>query len=76
MWTKAFWKAIAERAIKTFAEALAAALVINQLTPANIDWIASFHIAGVAALIAVLLNIGTAKATDGSPSLADEKLTR
>lgn len=75
MWTLAFWKAIAERAIKTFAETLAGALAINQFTPADIDWNTSLAIAGLAALIAVLFNIGTAGATDGSPSLAGEKLT-
>lgn len=75
MWTKAFWKAIADRAVKTFAEAWAGALIINQLTPANINWLDSLALAGIATLIAVLLNIGTAGATDGSPSLTSEKLT-
>ena len=75
MWTKAFWKAVFERGVKTFAEAWAGALIINQLTPAEIDWVTSLQLAGVATLIAVLLNIGTAGATDGSPSLTTEKLT-
>lgn len=76
MWTWPFWKAILERAVKTFAETLAGALAINQLTPADIDWIVSLQISGIAALVAVLLNIGTAGATNGEPSLGGERLSK
>lgn len=75
MWTADFWKAIAERAIKTFAQAAAAMLVAAGVGLLDADWIAVASVAGMAAVVSVLTSIGSAAATDGSPSLASEVLT-
>jgi hypothetical protein len=76
VFTLIFWKAIAERGLKTFVEAWAAALVADAGGLIDADWIGSLSIAGMATLIAVLLNIGVGLSTNGSPSLGDaEKLS-
>ena len=74
MWTADFWKAIAERAIKTFAQAAAAMLVAAGVGLLDADWVAVASVAGMAAVVSVLTSIGSAAATDGSPSLASEVL--
>lgn len=76
MWTLIFWKSITERALKTFVEALAAALVVSGTTLGGVDWLGSLSIAGLATLIAVLLNVGVSLGTDGGPSVGNvEKLS-
>ncbi|MGK5627527.1 holin [Streptomyces sp. URMC 123] len=61
MFTAAFWKATAERAIRTFAQALAAVLTAGATDLISVDWKAALSTAGMAALLAVL----TALATSG-----------
>jgi hypothetical protein len=76
VFTLIFWKAIAERGFKTFVEAWAAVLVTGGIGIHDTDWLGSLSIAGLATLIAVLLNIGVGLSTNGSPSLGDaEKLS-
>lgn len=76
MWQLAFWKAVFERAVKTFAQTLAGFLVGSSLGIGDINWTDSLSIAGVAALASVLTSIGSALATDGGPSLGNvEKLS-
>jgi len=76
MWTFAFWKAIFERGFKTFVEAWAAALLSGAVGIHDADWLGSLSIAGLATLIAVLLNTGVALGTDGGPSVGNvEKLS-
>ncbi|WP_306317587.1 MULTISPECIES: holin [unclassified Streptomyces] len=60
MWSIGFWKATAERAIRTFAQALAAVLVAGATSLLDVDWAAALGTAGLAALLAVLTAVGTA----------------
>lgn len=57
MWTVAFWKDLAERAIATFAEALVAVLVVVEGGIVDVDWTQGLGVAALAALIAVLKGI-------------------
>lgn len=74
MFNRTFWLAALERAVKTFAQALAAILTAAGVGLLDADWLASCSAAGMAALLSLLSSIGSAAATDGSPSLADERL--
>lgn len=67
-----FWKAVAERAVKTFAQALVAVFAAG-VTVLNIDWVDALAVAGTAALLSVLTSVASIKLGkfDG-PSLADE----
>jgi hypothetical protein len=68
MWTLVFWKATAERAVKTFAQTLAALLVADGTDLLNSAWVARLSVAGMAALVSVLTSVGSETAT-GDPSL-------
>lgn len=71
---RAFWIAVAERAVKTFAEALVA-LFVAGITILNIDWVQALSVAGTAALVSVLTSIASVPVGkfDG-PSLVDEAI--
>jgi hypothetical protein len=81
IWTKEFWVATAERAIRTGAAAGAIELVGNayqsvQLNALYIDWVrlVGFIIGG--ALISVLMSIGANAKTGNGPSFTSaEKVT-
>jgi hypothetical protein len=77
MWSAAFWKASAERAVKTFAQAFAAYLVAEATGILDIDWTTGASVAGLATLLSVLTSVGSDAITTGAgPSLTDvEKLT-
>lgn len=72
MWTKEFWRAIAERAIKTFCQSLAAMLVAAPAGEAlgilTVDWVGILSVVGLTTLASVLSNIATGAVTDGNPS--------
>lgn len=77
MWTTDFWKAVAERAVKTFVQTLAASLTVvvaQQGGFTDVAWAAALSAAGLATVLSVLTSVGSAAATDGGPSLASESL--
>jgi len=74
MWTKKFWLSVFERAFKTFCQGAAALLVGDGLGVLTVDWVSVGSVAALAAVISVLTSIASAGITDGSPSLASEKL--
>ncbi|MEI5102426.1 holin [Streptomyces sp. PmtG] len=71
MWSAAFWKATAERAIRTFAQALAAVLVAGAANLLDVAWAAAFGTAGMAALLAVLTALGSAKVGPPGPGFTE-----
>ncbi|MEU7581213.1 holin [Streptomyces sp. NPDC041068] len=71
MWTAAFWKATAERAIRTFAQALAAVLVAGATNLVDAPWGAAFATAGLAALLAVLTAIGASEVGGKGPGITE-----
>ena len=74
MWTRAFWLAVLERAVKTLAQTAAAMLIASGSGLLDADWITVASVAGMAAVVSVLTSIGSGAATDGSPSLTSEYL--
>ena len=74
MFDALFWKAAAERAIKTFAQSLVA-LFVAGVTILTIDWVQALAVSGTAALVSVLTSIASSRLGpfDG-PSLTDEAL--
>ena len=61
--SKNFWLGVSERAVKTFAQALLAGLVVGQ-TLAATDWATLVSVATVAALASVLTSLADPQATD------------
>lgn len=61
--SKTFWLSIAERAIKTFAEAMLSVVTINGVSVgfAEVDWLSALSVSGVAVVISVLTNLATLK---------------
>lgn len=65
MLTLAFWKATAERSVRTFAQVLVGALGLDTLGIVNANWGEGLAIAGGAALLAVLTAVATSGGTEG-----------
>lgn len=73
MWTRKFWTAAAERAVKTFAQALAVILGAGAVDVMSIGWKQALSVSAGAALLSVLTSIGsTGVADSSSPSLVKE----
>ncbi|WP_406002169.1 holin [Streptomyces sp. NBC_00829] len=71
MFTADFWKATAERAVRTFAQSLAAVLMAGATDLFDVDWPAALATAGLATLLAVLTAIGAAKVGRPGPGLTE-----
>ncbi|MBI4900894.1 MAG: hypothetical protein HY829_10505 [Actinobacteria bacterium] len=76
MWTLVFWRAVADRALKTAAQAAllvagSDSLRANALT---FDWLkmGGFALGGI--VLSVLMSIASAASTDGSPSLTGAEI--
>lgn len=71
IWTLAFWKAAAERGIKTFAQTAAALLLANGTGLIDTAWATVASVAGMAALVSLLTSIGSDALTGDGPSLTN-----
>jgi len=74
MWTASFWRAVAERAIKTLAQSLLAMLAVGQTTILTVDWQQVTAVALTATLLSVLSSIVSAGMGNTGPSLASEAI--
>lgn len=63
MFSVSFWKDSAERAVKTFAQALSALLVASSTTLIDTDWKAALATAGMTTLLSVLTSLASAAKT-------------
>jgi NAD/NADP transhydrogenase beta subunit len=72
MFSRAFWIAATERAIKTFAQTLAALLVADGTGLLNTAWIPQLSVAGMALVVSLLTSVASAGAAGPGPSLANE----
>ena len=76
IWTADFWKATAERVVRTFAQAFAAAFVANATGIIGADWETIFSVSGGAALVALLTCVASNIATPGGPSFTQVESLR
>jgi hypothetical protein len=73
MWSLAFWKDTAERAIRTAAQALLALWGTQVTGIMQVDWTQALSVAALAALSSVLMSlIATGVGDKGTPSFVDE----
>ena len=87
LWTARFWKDSAERAVKTFAQALAAALSAGAAGLLSVPWTDALSIAGMATVLSFLTSVGgmnvgekgaasmvtaTAPASEPAPAVASQ----
>lgn len=63
MFSKVFWRDAAERAIKTFAQTLAALLSATATPLLAFDWPVLLGVAATAALLSLLTSVGSARTT-------------
>jgi hypothetical protein len=68
LWNKDFWRGAAERAIKSFAQALVVFVGAAGVGVLDIDWVTSLGIAVAVALASVLTSVGNADFTAGPPA--------
>lgn len=69
-----YLKALVERAVKTFCQALVALLGAGAVDLLSVPWLAAITTAGGAALVSVLTSIASAGFGNDGPSLAGEEL--
>jgi hypothetical protein len=69
MWTRTFWLAVGERALKTFCQTLAVTLGAGAFDVLNVPWQAALSMSAGAAVVSVLTSIASAGVTGGGPSL-------
>ena len=73
MFDQRFWIAAAERAIKTFAQALLALIGTGMVGIMELDWLQIFSVAATATVVSLLTSVVSANfGPNPGPSLADE----
>jgi hypothetical protein len=77
IWTTRFWKAVAERAIKTAAQVLVVFLGADLLDVFSVNWERALGIGLGALLVSVLTSLASSTVSGGGPSITnDEVLAR
>ena len=71
IFTAAFWKAAAERAVKAFSYSLLGMLGGGLVSIVDMPWLSAAQIAAGVAVLSVLGSIVSSKATGGGPSLTN-----
>lgn len=74
LWTLAFWRAAAERSIKTLAQTAAALIVADGTGLLDTDWLTVTSVAGMAAVVSLLTSVGSDALTGSGPSLTDAEV--
>ncbi|WP_134324527.1 holin [Cumulibacter soli] len=74
MTTAAFWKATTERAVKTFAQALVALIVVGT-SVLDQTWGEALGIAATAAIVSVLTSVGSGAMGGGPSATNTEQIT-
>ena len=74
MWTLTFWRATAERAIKTTAQTAGATLIAAGSGLLGTDWLTLASVSGMAGLLSLLTSVGSAGIGPAGPSLTSERL--
>jgi len=74
MFTTAFWKATAERAVKTFAQSLVALLGSNAVDIFKTSFAETVYAALIATGLSVLSSLASGKFGNSGPSLSTESI--
>ena len=69
IYSGAFWRAAAERAIKTAAQSAAGLIVASSTGLIGIDYMGGASVVGAAALLSLLTSIGSDALTGDGPSM-------
>jgi hypothetical protein len=69
-----FWKATAERAVKTVAQSAVALIAANATGLLDVDWVQLGSVAGLAGLVSILTSIGSDAITGTGPSLSTSEV--
>jgi len=73
MWTLDFWKDLGERAVKTFAQAMAAGLAAGVVGILDVPWVDVLSVSALVTLLSVLTSISSAPfSSKGTASLVTE----
>lgn len=65
IWSRDFWQGAGERALKTFAQALAAVIGAGAVGIMDVDWPQALSVAALATALSLLTSIGNADFTAG-----------
>jgi hypothetical protein len=68
MWDLAFWKATAQRVVRSFAASLVAFITAAQTDVISTDWENGFAVAGMAAVVTLLLSLAGGATNGSGPS--------
>ena len=60
-----FWKATAERAVKSFAQSLLAILSAGSMGLLKVDWVTSLSTAGMATVLSLLSSVASTRVGSG-----------
>lgn len=72
MWTKKFWKDTAERAIKSFVQAVVVLVGSDLVSIVDLDWQRIIGVSATMALVSVLTSLGSSPVGgDNTASLVD-----
>lgn len=71
VWSLAFWKATAERAVRTALQTATAMLGVGVLDVRTIDWIAVASVVSGATLLSVAMSVLTGLAQGSGPGLTE-----
>jgi len=69
IWTKRFWSAAAERAVKATAWAASSSLLASGAGLIDADWIGCASVAGMAGVLSLLGSVASDAATGDGPSI-------
>lgn len=74
MWTLAFWRAVGERAFKSFAYSLTGMLIGGTTDIVEMPWWSAIRIALGVTLLSVLGSLASSGLTGGGPSLTNAEV--
>ena len=72
LWTKRFWQAVAERAVKTAAQSAVLVIGADQFNVIHVDWLEVAGFAGGGAVLSVLTSVASARLSDGDGPSAND----
>lgn len=72
MWTKAFWLAAGERGISTFAQVLAAKLVLVNTPLLDVGWTEKLSVASLSGIASILMYVSAHRGNHLAPPAASQ----